>query len=481
MYYKKNKQGQIAVQMLLFSALAVVLVSGFISLAVAFLQLSVRAVNKTQAFAIAEAGIEYYRWHLAHAPTDYTDGTGALGPYAHNYYDKEGKLIGRFTLDITPPPPGSTVVTIESTGRVFADSSITKKIRVKIGIPSLGKFALALNDNVRFGTGTIVYGPIMSNGGIRFDGIAHNVVESAVPSYDDPDHGGQNEFGVHTHRDAVDPLPPAAVPDRPDVFMAGRNFPVPALDFTNITQTLSNIKTQAQASSTYYASSTAFGYEVVFATSGIYSVYRITALTPPPNGCTNTSNESGWGTWSVQSSTLVATATIPTNGVLFFEDDVWVRGQIDNRRVTVGAARFPDNPSTRASITVNSSTLYTNYNASDTIALIAQNNFNVGLFSEDVLRIDAAIIAQNGRIGRYYYAPPNVANNSQRCGDTVIRQKITLYGTLISNLRYGFGYTDLTGYLEREIIYDAGLLFSPPPNFPLFGSEFQIISWEEVQ
>jgi len=71
--------------MLFLSAIIVTIIGGFISLAGSFLQLSVRAQNKLQAFAIAEAGIEYYRWHLAHAPADYQDGTGKAGPYIHNY------------------------------------------------------------------------------------------------------------------------------------------------------------------------------------------------------------------------------------------------------------------------------------------------------------------------------------------------------------------------------------------------------------
>lgn len=478
---QSTKQGQIAVGLLFLSAVVVILISGFVVLASSFMLTSVRALNRSQAFAVAEAGIEYYRWHLAHASQDFQDGTGQPGPYTHNYYDKDGVLIGAFTLDITPPPPGSTVATIRSTGRIVADTSIQKVIQVRMGIASFAKFAITVNDNVRFGTGTEVFGPLLANGGVRFDGLAHNLVESAQQSYDDPDHGGQVEFGVHTHINPLDPLPPAATPSRPDVFVAGRSFPVPAIDFTNITQTLASLKSLAQASGTYYASSSAFGYDLALATSGIYSLYKVTALASLPSGCTNTSNQSSWGTWSVQSEALVTTGTIPANGVIFTEDDLWVRGQIDRRRVTIGAGRFPDNPSTRANITINSSTLYTNYDATDTIAFVAQNNFNVGLFSEDVLRIDGAIIAQNGRAGRYYYQPPNDQSNSNRCGPTVVRQQLTLYGSIVTSRRYGFGYTDSTGYQLRNLIYDPNLLYSPPPHYPLITDQYSLISWDEVQ
>ena len=37
--------------------------------------------DKEQALQIAEAGINYYQWHLAHYPNDYKDGTNENGPY----------------------------------------------------------------------------------------------------------------------------------------------------------------------------------------------------------------------------------------------------------------------------------------------------------------------------------------------------------------------------------------------------------------
>jgi hypothetical protein len=483
----KNKaEGQLSVILLFFATMAVLFITGLVFLATTLFQNSARAFNRSQAFAIAEAGIEYYRWHLAHAPNDFWDGKGSTstGPYPHPYYNKDGAAIGQFILEITPPPIGSKVVTIRSTGKVNADSSISRVIEAKFGIESFVKYAIAVNDNVRFGTGTEVFGEIMANGGIRFDGLAHNLVRSSRATYDDPDHGGQEEFGVHTHVPPVDPLPPAPVPSRPDVFAGGRLFPVPGLDFTGITQTLSDLKTKAQNGGYYASSSRASGWDLVFSPSApttTFSLYKVTATVPPPGGCTNTSNQPGWGTWSIQSETLYATGTIPANGIFFFEDNVWVRGQIKGARITVGSGVFPENPSTWTSITVNSNLLYSNYDGTEAIGLIAQNNFNVGLISDEVLRIDAALVAQNGRAGRYYYTPPTTQAKADKCGPTVVRQELTLFGSIVSNERYGFGYTDSTGYQDRNLIYDSGFLYNPPPDFPLAGSQYTQISWREIQ
>ncbi|MBI4094941.1 MAG: hypothetical protein HY435_01980 [Candidatus Liptonbacteria bacterium] len=473
-------RGQISLQVIIFAAVAVVVLSGFVFLAVSFLKLSVRSLNKASAFTIAEAGIEYYRWHLAHAPADYQDGTGGPGPYVHNYFDRLGVNIGTFTLEITAPPLGSTIVTVKSTGRVIADSSVAKAIKVRMGIPSFAKYSIVVNANNRFGGGTEVFGEVHSNGGIRFDGFAHNLVTSALASYNDTDGDActVNSLGVHTCVAPADPSPPASAPNRPDVFAVGRNFPVPAVDFDGLKQDLSQMKADAIMSGFYRPSSTALGYEVVLKTDDTFDLYRVTGLVPPPFGCNNLLGQSGWGTWSVQNRALLGNNPIPASGIIFLEDHAWVRGQVSTARLTIGSGTFPDNPSTRTSISVTNDILYTNYDGSDVISLVAQNNINIGMTSEADLRIDAALVAQNGRVGRYYYRPPT---SIPRCSPHHTKTIITSFGMIASNIRYGFAYTDGTGYLTRNLVYDGNLLYSPPPSFPLTSEQYTLLSWEEVQ
>ena len=49
-----------------------------------------------------------------------------------------------------------------------------------------------------------------------------------------------------------------------------------------------------------------------------------------------------------------------------------------------------------------------------------------------------------------------------------------------TNLRYGFAYTDGTGYVTRNITYDGNLLYGPPPSFPLTSDQYTTISWREL-
>jgi len=484
--------GMVLVNVLIFATIAITVTSALVNWGATVLKTTRTLDVREQALQIAEAGVEYYRWHLAHAPTDYQDGTGAAGPYVHEVVNAEGNIIGEYSLVITPPPTGSTIVKIRSTGTPTIDPTISRTIQTTLAIPSLAKFAVVANAAMRFGEGTEVFGPIHSNGGIRFDGLAHNIVTSGVASYDDPDHdesGSEKlEFGVHTHVTAPPgsgitssyrPLevPPAVMATRADVFMAGRQFPVPTFDFTGLTTDLSAMKSDAQSSGRYYAHSGAQGYRILLKTNDVYDIYRVTSLRTAPNNCTNTADQTNWGTWSVNNQTLISSnVAFPANGLIFLEDHVWVEGAINTARITIASGRFPDNVTTRTDITVNNDLIYTNYDGRDVVSLIAQRNINTGLFSEDNLRIDAALVAQNGRAGRWYY------ENDCRSGGVNYynRTQLTLYGMIATNQRYGYAYTDGTGYDARDIIYDSNLLYSPPPSFPLTSSQYTTISWEEI-
>lgn len=477
----RNQKGQILIHVLILTAVGGIFIAVISSLALQTLESIGRGFAGEQSIQIAEAGVEYYRWHLAHDPQDFQNGTEVPGPYIIPFYDKDNVQIGDIVLDIEVLGESESAVRITSTGILTEDPSAQRTIEVILAKPSLARFAVVANDAINFGPGTEVFGPIHSNGGIRFDGYAHNLITSAQSQYNDPDHSGQDEFGVHTHVDPLDPLPPASVPDRPDVFLAGRDFPVPAIDFEGITADLATIKTEAQASGLYFGASGVFGYEAVVKIDDTIDIYKVNSLIPKPSGCSSEIADSDWGIWSIQTSTIVGNYLIPENGLVFFEDDVWVRGKINTEQVTIAAARFPENPARLKSITVNNDLLYTNYDGQDTIGLIAQGDINVGLYSEDNLRIDAAIIAKSGRVGRYYYRAQEEPQNF--CGDEAFRDTIQLYGMLVTNERYGFSWTCsgtyCSGYANRILTFDGNLKLNPPPGFPLTAQEFEVVLWQE--
>ncbi len=219
------------------------------------------------------------------------------------------------------------------------------------------------------------------------------------------------------------------------------------------------------------------GYKIVLKNDDTFDLYTVHSLLSPPSNCNDILDQADWGTWSINTSgtpiVLVGNYANPTNGLIFVEDNLWIEGQINTARLTIASARFPENPTTNTNITINNDLKYTNYTGTDVIALIAQNNINAGLASANTLQIDSALVAKNGRIGRYYY--------SSSCGSSYVRSTLTLNGLIATNKRYGFAYTDNTGYQTRNINYDANLLYNAPPNFPLVSGQYNLVTWEEVK
>ncbi|MEK7177096.1 MAG: hypothetical protein AAB719_02290, partial [Patescibacteria group bacterium] len=88
----------------------------------------------------------------------------------------------------------------------------------------------------------------------------------------------------------------------------------------------------------------------------------------------------------------------------------------------------------------------------------------------------AALVAQNGRVGRYSYSDND-------CAPYKNRNSITLYGTIVTALQYGFAYGDpvTNGYSFRNLIYDSFLLYNPPPFFPETEDFHEVISWKEIE
>ncbi|MEK7531635.1 MAG: hypothetical protein AAB545_01780, partial [Patescibacteria group bacterium] len=375
-------EGALLIQVLVFAGISVVLLSGLVGWSGANIKASRQSLYREQAFQIAEAGIDYYRWHLAHAPADFQDGTGVAGPYIHAFNDKDGTRIGQFELEIIPPPTGSTLVTVRSKGTVDALPGVYRRIEAILAKESFAKYAWLLNaanPPMYFGPTSEVFGPIHSNFGIRFDGTAHQIVTSGVGSYTDPDHGGGVEFGVHTHRNTPPPTPNLSVssayrpleapptnpvPSQSEVFLAGRNFPAPPVDFTGLTQNLQQLKTDAIANGFYKSSSGVAGYHVVLKTDDTFDLYQVDTTYVAANGCINSAKIGSppelppwWDAWSIQTETLLGSFAFPTNGIAFFEDHVWINGQVSSGRITITSGTFPADPDTYTNIIVNNDLL----------------------------------------------------------------------------------------------------------------------------
>ena len=210
-----------------------------------------RNQNSQMALNIAEAGVNYYLWHMSHNATDYKDGkstpttpdpTYGYGPYVHNYVDGTGKIKGTYTLYIQPGINGSSVTTVRSKGIPTGSPTISRTLQAKIGAPSFSTYAVVSNAELWFGSTEVADGPVHSNVGVKMDGINNSSVTSAnatyVPSSSSGNGSGTTRPGVWC--DTAITNPSCASRSK-----ASWRYPVPAVDFNKITTDLCGLKKTA--------------------------------------------------------------------------------------------------------------------------------------------------------------------------------------------------------------------------------------------
>lgn len=506
-----------------------ILLTSIIGFVVSQLKFSSNRVAREEAFQIAETGIYSYRWYLAHATDGmnaqqlkafWSDaGTlGVSGSVEADYTDPgTGDVIGHSSLTLDPPDPSSTIATVTVVGTSASDAGVSRTVKARFRRPSWSEYAVLADEFIRFGEGTEVWGKIHSNGGLRFDGLSHNSVTSLVPTVNDPDHTGAVEFGVHTHASAIHPpnppdsnvndsfrpaeAPPNAVPNRADIFEGGRQFPVPEVSFTGVQSDLAYMKNTAcndtgsgcavtnncWADGCYFDNANE-GRRIVLKANGTFDVYLVSSYDSSTNSITSfigrRSNNGAACTTNVTTSTgsnaqcasrslgggrtcdcNPSNESIPTEGIIYVDDNVWLEGTIDSgvSRVTIVAGNG-------TMYLGNNDVLYTSYDGDNILGIIGQQDVEIIRYSQDDLQIDGALIAQNGRVGRSNY------------GTSDHRDTITINGAIATKQRYGFAWTNGAqnwGYTNRNLNFDNNLLYYPPPYFPT-GTEYSIDLWEEL-
>ncbi len=450
--FLKNEQGSILLFVMVFGSITLTLiVIGVAGYAISENSASSHKHSREWAFQVAEAGINYYRWHLAHDNTDYQDGTGVAGPYLHDFKDKDGNIIGHYSLDITAPPFGSTLVTIQSTGWLDSQPESKRAIKVRLGFPALTDFAFLTNTDVWIGDSEVIHGKFHANGGIRFDGTTDAPLTSAVPTYICKTFHGCGNVA------------------KPGIWGQGGStsywsFPMPAQDFSAVTAKLAEIKTGAQETGGIYLSSSGQqGWRLQFLNDGTLKAYKVNT-TNCYKGQDVNSNKYFWPCIDIATLGTAATYAMPTNGFIFVEDNVWVDGIVKGR-ATVGTA-------VGKSIIINGNLTYLAKDGTNVLGLIAEQNILIPHDSLNTLEVDAALLAQNGSAKRYYYP-----------GNT--KTSLTIYGSVISSGLWTWSWVSgggsvVSGYKNTISTYDANLTYGPPVGFPV-GSRYNLISWEEAQ
>jgi len=466
-------KGAILTLVLVFGAIFLMLLAGLLGFILLQQRQSLQKVAWNESLNIAEAGINYAKWHFLHAEDDFN--FGGTKPYAD---------IGQYQLEITAPTGCSPGVKIKSTGWTSNFPKVKRAISVKYAKPSLAKYAFLTNSNVWFGPEEELKGPFHSNGGIRMDGIQNSLSTSAKETYICGEEHGCS--------------PPQ---EKPGIWGEGEGqslglweFPVPAVDFDKITQDLGALKTEAEAAQCsptedcYFDDSGAYGYHINFLSNGTFYLYKVTNLKPKVWGWDM--EEWVYESNSIEGETLIGNFTLPSDcKPIFFKDNLWVDGDVKGR-TTVVAAKLPEMPGQAAKMIIWGDI---NYVSSDSVlGLIAQKDIIIPMgyptdsankiCSLENLEIKASLLAQKGRVFRYYYPNWWWEEPYKSCA---ITNYIETYGSIITNKTWTFSWVDsygnvVSGYKETEMSYNPDLIYSPLPYFPVSGG-YEIMGWEEIE
>jgi Tfp pilus assembly protein PilX len=478
-------------------------------------------VKSQQAFNIAEAGLNYYMWHLNHNSTDFKDGqstpttpdaTLGYGPYTHNYIDSNGATEGTYTLWINPTS-NSSVVTVRSIGQA-AGTSIKRTVQAQIGSPSFASYAVSSDSALWFGNDETADGPVDSNQGVRMDGPSNSTVSSANTTYT-PSNAlggdGNSHPGVWCNSSVATPV------NCNTRSKSAWVYPVPQVDFNQVSAALCTIKKAAFSSNSSTSAlatqsnacsqvpttltnsylperSTSYsqtrGYLVVLNSNGTYNLYDV-----------NAENDQASNYSSALTLQSVATNVSPaSSGVLFAEDNVWVLSNPNfHGRLTIAAGRLAStSSSTYADINIAGPLLYSTKNGSDAIGLIAQDSVVVAPYAPPAsgvfnFEIDGALLAENGEV----WYPDIYRTNTNRCthGWTNSNQTLTFYGSIATRQTWTWNWLDgggqcgdaaydatngyISGIENTTTSYDYNLEYAPPPDYPLT-SGYNILSWREI-
>lgn len=382
-----------------------------------------------QALNIAEAGLNYYMWHLNHNATDYKDGQSTpttpdpnlgYGPYTHNYIDTNGVTQGTYTLWLKPAGNGSTIVTVRSIGQ--ASDGTKRTVQAQIGNPSFASYGLVSDSEFWFGPSETANGPIFSNVGIHLDGPNTDVAGAANATYvPQATYGGDGASHPGVWCDPSVTSPINCLTRNKTTW----HYPLPTVNFNQVSGSLCTMKKVAfgdypatygsylsqsnpcsttpparqpsyiPQTSSIGAYSTTKGYLILLknvAGNPVYDLYQV-----------NAENDRATNYATALTTTAVATnISLPPSGVIFVEDNVWVLTPTNfHGRVTIASGRLAT--STNTNIVISGPLAYSTKNGSDAIGLVSEGSIDVAPYAPPssgafTFEIDGALLAENGQV-----------------------------------------------------------------------------------
>ena len=446
---------------------------------------------REQAFNIAEAGLEYYRWFLAHNPSIMTNGSGLVSPYTYVVNDPEVSRLGDAMITAVANLQCGVVqwVDLTSVGKSDIGTLFTRTLNARYMRPSVGEYSALLNANVWAGADRVISGPYFSNGGIRMDGTTNSTVQSAVATWT-----CDSSFGC------------SPTQSKNGVWGSGSGSAlwswapnVASFNFAGIATNFSTLQGYANSSGLMLASTSVRvagvqqggsfasvgasdqrGFHIILRADNQVDVYRVTGVSAADS--VHADNPSTWTTdyHTITSQTFQGTYAIPAGcPIIFVQAKAWIEGIVGSK-VTILAA---DLGAFSPDIILQNNITYSSGTGSSGLTAIAERSVLIPLVSPDVMTVRGIFVAQSGYLGRNYYTSSGSHAVPAAYTSYVLRSQLTTIGTVVSNGRIGTrwtcGGTFCSGYAQRVDTYDRLLAFSPPAFTPSASVDYKLVLWRE--
>jgi hypothetical protein len=419
-----------------------------------------REERRVRALHIADAGLNAYLAGLRHDGPSYAVNYPTLGPLA--------TPDGTWTASIAAS--GNAYV-VRSTGTVTDARGVssTRVLVSRVAYPTYADYSIMADDDVDIGADAVFIGKI---------GSTRSIVNSGLV-FADSIGGAAGELWAGTTITTNSGSKPLKtnVLEAPMVHANQNTAPGnsnPWVDFGQITGDMTILQTTAAGSGTSYANLTAptgvIGYQVVL-NGGTYSL----------NAVKGNKFTGGLTYTAIAGSQNLA---IPSAGVLYFDDDVWVKGTYNAALTIVSSGDImliqnigPTNPA---------STFTCGLVAQDNVWI--PNNYSTTELPTNIT-IQAALMAigdgtaANGHCGLYPWDIYRGGGNTPPGYYGPLRGTATFIGSRTYQQTTGMVWTnpsDFAGFTEREYDYDTRLDVFAPPKFPVIhNGELKVTTWQE--
>ncbi len=491
-FTRYNKSGFITLYILVFGVVFLILLAALLGFILSQMRQARHELAQEQALHIAEAGLHRYWWYLVHKGEEILEGeeVGCPPSPCQDCPECEYEFtlpglgtMGEYSLEVeeirTCGVTGAIGVT--ATGWTKDFPALQRRIGIRYIQPSVAEYSFILNDNVWAGPDRNIMGPYHSNGGIRMDGQNNSLVTSEQEEWVCTDSFGcspcPDVCQIKAGQGCVCPGVFTTAHGNQELFRSG----APHFDFEGITVDLARIKNLTeQGEGLYFPPSEKgkspvqrSGYHVILKGRDI-EVREIVLLSEIR--AYSEEDNYHWEESIIKNSAASESYSLGECGLLFFEDDVWIEGQVEGK-LTIASANLIT-PGKNTNVWLKDDITYTTGSKEDGLVLIGQGSVLIAPDAPDYLDLHGIYIAQTGRFGRNHYDASWYPQYAKK-------EELKIQGTIVSNKRVGTKWTSggvwVSGYSQRENIYDPQLSYYPPPFLPTISENFRYKGWEEIR